>query len=129
MAIVQIILNMQSCSLPKPLKQAQSDDATFAVGAFVLGHQPRMCEGRSTTTSTDTISFYQASLLLTLVLRAAAYRNQMMHIKVGAFHAGGRRCMWISQPALHVGGDSDHVHSPSIVSAPQQRLSFASTAL
>ena len=60
--------------------QAQSDDATFAVCAFVLRYQPRMC-ARQSATAADTNTFYRARLLPRLVLCTAAYRKKMMHIK------------------------------------------------
>lgn len=99
---MQVILKMRST---EPRKQAQSDDATFAVaGAFVLGYQPRIC-ARQSATAADTNPFLSSARLLpTLVLCAAAYQNQMMHIKVGVPRR--RPTMCVDRP-LHVGSASD----------------------
>ena len=50
------------CSMPKPRNQAQSDDATFAVCAFVLRYQPRMC-ARQSATAADTNTFLSSKTL------------------------------------------------------------------
>ena len=78
--------------------QAQSDDATFAVCAFVLRYQPRMC-ARQSATAADTNTFYRARLLPRLVFCAAAYQNQVTHIK-GVPRRRADECMWIAHSTL-----------------------------
>ena len=83
------------CSMPKPRNRAQSDDATFAVCAFVLRYQPRMCARQSATAADTNTFFYRARLLPRLVLCTAAYRKKMMHIK-GVPRWQADECMWIA---------------------------------